>query len=180
MTCAGRSALLWLCLLSLGLGLPGGGCAKLSPAANPILAAAEPSRTNPVTAAMQPDPPYVRPGETFQLLVRVRIAGGHHIYGTNASPAPFSPTTLTLILPEDLQPAGDWIAPRPTVTKTGAGIYTDSVLFRRPLKVRSNAPLGELSIKGDILCQACTDELCWPAGKIALSASVAVVPKPKE
>jgi hypothetical protein len=140
----------------------------------------EPSRTEPVTAVMKLDRDTVRAGESCEVLVRVRIAAGHHIYSTNAIDGPFTPTTLDLILPADLEPVGKWVAPRPATTKAGERIYTDSILFRRSLKVRLNTPPGLLSIRGELRCQACNEELCWPPGKIGVSASVAVVSKTKE
>ena len=129
---------------------------------------------------MKADRDTVRAGESFEILVRVRIAGGHHIYSTNALNGPFTPTTLDLILPAELEPAGQWVTPKPTTTKTGDRIYTDSNLFRRSLRVRLNSPPGLLSIKGELRCQACTEELCWPPGKIGVSTTVAVVSKTKE
>ena len=164
----------------LALALVGAGCTALHRPDSLALVVAEPSRVEPVTAAMLAEPRVIRPGETFQLWVRVRIAGGHHIYSTNASSGPFAPTALTLVLPDSLEPAGNWAAPRPVVTKTGESVYTDSVLFRRLLRVRFNARQQPLTINGELQCQACTEELCWPAGRIALSASVAVVTKTKE
>ena len=135
------------------------------------------SRTEPVTAAMKADRDTVRAGESFEVLLRVRIAAGHHIYSTNAIAGPFLPTTLDLILPADLEPVGKWVAPRPKTTKTGEQKYSDSILFRRALNVRLNTPPGLLSIKGELRCQACNEELCWPPAKIGVSTSVAVVSK---
>jgi len=136
---------------------------------------AQPSHAEPVTAAMMTDCQTTRAGETLELSVRVRIAGGYHIYSNRPPHGPFSPTTLVLRLPEELEAVGDWLASSPTTTKTGEEVYIESVLFRRRLKVRSNAGHKVLSIKADLLYQACNDELCWPPGKIRLSASVAVV-----
>ena len=116
-------------------------------------------------------------GKFVEILVHVRIAGGYHIYGTGSVAGPFQPTTLTLDLPQELKPAGDWIVPQPTVTRSGEKIYTDSLLFRRRLQVRLNAPKKLLSIKGEVQFQACEEELCRPPVKVALSASVAVVSK---
>jgi hypothetical protein len=170
----------WLLLSGLGLGLAlVGGCTGVTHSTAPAVAVAEPSRSQPVTAGMGPDPHNTRAGGTFLLLVYVRIAAGYHIYGRQAPLGPFAPLTLTLTLPDELEPANDWIAPKPTITKTGESVYSDSVLLRRLLRVRSNAPDKPLSIKGELLCQACSDELCWPPTKIALSASVEVVSKPK-
>jgi len=173
----GRTGLLlWCCSIALA----GLGCAGVTRSDGLSFPAPEPSGTEPVTAAMKADRDTVRAGESFEILVRVRIAGGHHIYSTNALNGPFTPTTLDLILPAELKPVGKWVAPKPTTTKTGNLIYSESILFRRSLKVLLNTPPGLLSIKGALRCQACTEELCWPPGKIGVSTTVAVVSKTKE
>jgi DsbC/DsbD-like thiol-disulfide interchange protein len=133
-----------------------------------------------VTVATLADPPTVSPGDTFQLVVRVRIASGYHIYSTKASEGSFSPTSLTFILPDELAFAGDWVFPPPIITQTGESVYRDSVLFRRQVKVQLNAVPKQLSIKGELLCQACNPDLCFPARKLPISASVAVVSKTKK
>jgi len=135
----------------------------------------EPSGVEPVTAAMGINRLKVQAGESFDVLVRVRIAGGYHIYAPAAGSSPFTRAVVRLDLPGPLEAEGEWIMPRPTVTKSGESIYTDSVLFRRRIKVRLNAPNEPVSIKGELLCQACDAELCRPPGKIPLSASVKVV-----
>jgi hypothetical protein len=114
------------------------------------------------------------------LVVRVRIASGYHIYSTKASEGPFSHTSLTFILPDELVFAGDWVVPPPTITQAGESVYRDSILFRRPVKVGLNAGPKQLSIKGELLCQACNQDLCFPARKLPISASVAVVSKTKK
>ena len=169
-----------LILSYCSLTLAGLGCAGIARSDSLAFPVAEPSRIEPVTAAMKVDRETVRAGESFEVLVRVRIAAGHHIYSSNTLGGPFTPTTLDLILPADLEPVGKWGAPRPTTTKTGERIYSDSILFRRSLKVRLNTPPGPLSIKGELRYQACNEELCWPPGKIGVSTSVAVVSKTKE
>ena len=162
-----------LCLL--GVAVAASGCATILKSNATLPAVAEPTRVEPVTAAMGFDPPRVRAGETLEVLVRVCIAGGFHIYGTGSVAGPFAPTTLKLNLPRELQPAGDWIVPRPNFTSSGESGYTDSVLFRRRVKVKLNALEQLLSIKGEFSFQACDEESCRPPAKIALSASLPVV-----
>jgi len=167
---------LWFC----GMALTGAGCVGNPHFRSSVFEVPEPSSAEPVTAAMKTDQPTARPGDTFDVMVCVRIAGGHHIYSTNAVAGPFTPTTLNLVVPAGLEPVGGWIVPSPATTKTGQRVYTDSLLFRRSLKVRLNTPPGVLSIKGELRYQACTEELCWPPGNIGVSASVAVVSTTKE
>lgn len=136
-------------------------------------ALSKPSSSQPVTAAMKTTPTEVRAGEIFEILVRVEIAGAHHIYASNVVGKPF-PISLNVTFPGGIEASGDWIAPAPSRTKTGELVYTDCVSFRRSLKVGSNVPGGPLSIKGELLYQACTEELCWPPRTIKLSSSVTV------
>jgi DsbC/DsbD-like thiol-disulfide interchange protein len=135
----------------------------------------DPSPAQPVTATMLPDHTKVHAGDRFQLLVRVRIAGGFHIYSTNTPHGPFSPTRLSLVLPDELEAVGDWAVPAPTVTRSGERVYTDSVLFRRPMRIRLNAATKQLFIEGELLCQACNQDLCFPARQFSISAFVAAV-----
>jgi len=118
--------------------------------------------------------PEVRAGEKFEILVRVEIAGAHHIYASNVAGKPFIPTTLDVTLPRGVEALGKWIGPEPTRRRNGELVYTDSVLFHRSLKVRANVPPGLLSIKGELQYQACTEELCWPPRTIQLSSSISV------
>lgn len=167
------SALLWLVCVAF----TAGGCRSAAKSELALPAVPPPSRVEPVTAAMAFDRSIAFPGQSLDLLVQVRIAGGHHIYGTRLSSGPFLPTTLSLDLPVELEPLGDWVVPRPTVAKGGERIYRDSVQFRRRVRVSLNAPAKQVSIKGELQFQACNEELCRPPETIALSASVAVVSK---
>ena len=132
----------------------------------------KPSSSQPVTAAMQIIPTEVRNGVTFELLVSLEIAGAHHVYASNIVGKPFIPLSLNVTLPDGIEALNDWIAPAPSRTKTGELVYTDSVSFRRSLRVGSNVPAGPLLIKGDLRYQACTEELCWPPRTIDLSSSI--------
>jgi DsbC/DsbD-like thiol-disulfide interchange protein len=123
---------------------------------------------------MQVDRSGLRAGESFELLVRLRIAGEHHINPLNEAEKPFIPTTLKLTLPEGIESVGDWTAPEPGKARSGAKIYTDSVLFRRRLKILENAKQGTLSLKGELEYQACTSELCWPPKTISLLTTIVV------
>ena len=134
----------------------------------------KPSSSQPVMAAMKAEPPEVLAGEAFEISVRVEIASAHHIYASNVLGKPFVPATLDVTLPRGVEAVGKWIGPEPTRRRNGDLVYTDSALFRRPLKVHANAPAGPLSIKGELSYQTCTEELCWPPRTIQLSSSIRV------
>jgi hypothetical protein len=144
----------------------------------PEIPVADPSSAQPVTAGMAVNRKKLHPGDAFELCVRARIAGGHHIYGTNAVHGPFSPTALTLRLPREVEAIDDWAVPEPAKTKGGDLVYTESVVFRRHLKIQLSAKPGKLIVSGELFCQPCSEQLCWPPRTIPLSVSV-VVQEPK-
>ena len=164
-------------LLLVGVAFAVHGCATVANSGSAPPQAPAPSQVEPVTAAMEFDRPIAVPGQALDLLVQVRIAGGHHIYGIKPMPGPFLPTALSLDLPVELEPVGAWAVPRPIIKKGGERIYRDSILFRHRVRVSLNAPAKQVSIKGELQFQACNEELCRPPEKIALSASFAVVAK---
>jgi len=141
--------------------------------------AAEPSAHEPVTAAMKADPAPVKAGNTFQLLVRIRIADGHHIYGANPKSKTFTGTSVSLELPDGIESVADWTAPTPSVAPDGEPVYTNSVTFSRTLKLNGAAASGALSLKGELRFQVCDDQLCWPPKTIAIASTVTVQPTSK-
>lgn len=153
-------------------GLPISGNNNTMDASN--IPVADPSPAQPVTAAMAISKKELHAGDAFELCVRVRIAGGHHIYGTNTTRGPFIPTKLTLSLPREVESIDRWSAPKPIEAKGGDLIYTESVVFRRHLKIQPSAKPGKLKLSGELLCQPCSEELCWPPRNIPLSVSVTV------
>ena len=54
-------------------------------------------------------------------------------------------------------------------------IYRDTVLLRRPLKLIS--PPKEPTVSGVLRYQACNEELCWPPGKLELTARLSLQPE---
>jgi hypothetical protein len=117
---------------------------------------------------MKAQPEKVRAGDVFELRVRVRIAGGQHIYASDSKDGDFTPTAVKLHLPATVEALGEWVFPEPVTTSTGRRIYTDSIELRRKLKVRADAVSGTSSLEGELSCQACNEELCWPPVKLPL------------
>ncbi|GEM_PF-3066472 len=134
----------------------------------------EPSSSRPVTAVMEIIPAEIRKAGSAEVQVRLAIAGAYYIYVSNAVGKPFTPVSLTVMLPDGIEFSGGWLASAPERTKTGELVYTDSVTFRRPLRTGSNAPVGRLFIRGEVHYQACTEELCWPPQTITLSSPLNV------
>lgn len=177
-----RSWLLLLALVIAGIGCssvnqPQPGNPETQRRSDNSLAITGPVDNGPVTASMKADPTEIYAGSMFEILVRVEIAAAYHLYATNSVGKPFVPITLNLTLPNGVEAVSDWTAPPPTRTRSGDLIYTDSVQFRRSLRVGSNVSTGLLSIGGELRYQACTEELCWPPRALKLSTTVGVSSK---
>jgi hypothetical protein len=141
---------------------------------------AEPSAQVPVTVGISSSPRSVQPGQFFDVLVRARIAEGHHIYAANPfSTNVFIPTTAKLTLPEGVEAVSDWITPAVSRAKDRELIYTNSIVFHQSLKVNPKARPGPVSIKGELRCQACNDQLCWPPKNLPFSTAVTIEPSSK-
>ena len=126
------------------------------------LFAPEPTRAEPVQAAMQSSVESAAPGEKFEVLVQARIFSGFHIYGLDPKVAPFIPTALKLTLPDGLEAAGDWKGPNAEQDKAGVEIYTGTAVFRRALQVRAGAAPKKCSLGVELEYQVCNDEMCYP------------------
>jgi Carboxypeptidase regulatory-like domain/Disulphide bond corrector protein DsbC len=140
------------------------------------LAVPEPSRLNRVTAVMKASRETALAGDTFEIRVRVRIAAGHHIYGTNVVGKPFTPTSIKLTLPDCLELIGNWSAASAS-PGSQPDEFTDSVLFTHSLKVSPTMPPGQTTIKGELNYQACNKDYCWPPEKTQLSTSIVLKEK---
>lgn len=130
------------------------------------------SSSQPVIASISVVPGELGKGGIFEVIIRVKIAAGHHIYANNTNGSPFKPVSLHVTLPDSIESSGTWIAPPPERTKTGELVYRDSISFHRSFRVRSNIAAGPRSIECDLGYQACTQELCWPFRTIKLVSSI--------
>jgi len=142
-------------------------------------AAVESTKTSndlPLTASMEATPGGLMAGRTFQIVVHVTVADAHYIYATNSIGKPFVPTTLDVTFPAGVEAAGPWILPEATRRRNGDLIYTDSISFVLPARLKMNIPSGRRAIAAKLLYQACTEELCWPPRTLELSASIDVHP----
>jgi hypothetical protein len=102
------------------------------------------------------------------LVVRIEVAGGRHLY---ADPAPVGNVPVTLVLDENPQIViRDVVKPESEpLTLGGTGeviqVYTGAVELRLPVTV--NADLGvaetelrEITLAGELLWQTCDDQVC--------------------
>ena len=129
-----------------------------------------PSAAEPVTAVMTIQPSHATAGETVEVLVRVRIASAHFIHAPGEAGGPFIPVSVNATFPAGLEPIGDWQLPPPEKGRGSAVVYRDSVVLRRFVNVVASSGPSALNVTGELRYQVCTDELCWPQGKLQLSA----------
>jgi Disulphide bond corrector protein DsbC len=134
----------------------------------------DPSPTEPVTAVMTIRPKVVSVGETAQVLVHIRIASAHFIHAQDEAHGPFVPVAVNATLPAGVEPVGDWQVPKPEKGRGNSLVYRDSVLLRRTLKAVSSSAPQTFTVVGELQYQVCTDELCWPQGKLKLSAPLTI------
>ena len=137
----------------------------------------DPSPSEPVTAVMTFQPKRASVGQTVELLVHIRIACAHFIHANETAGGPFVPVAVNTTLPAGVEPVGDWQAPTPEKGRGTSTVYRDSVLLRRSLRVVSNSLPETLTVTGELQYQVCTEELCWPKGKLALSAQLVIEPQ---
>ena len=144
------------------------------PSARIDLSVPPPTRSEPVKAGMGASRSELAAGDSFELAVEIRIAGGYHIYAATPTNAPFIPASLELTLPPGIRTDGDWVRPKATLARDGAMIYADSVWFRRSLRVQPDALIGKFAINTKLKYQACNDELCFPPATIGLETALTV------
>lgn len=143
------------------------------------LSVAEPSPSEPVKAVMGLRPATAEAGAAAELLISVRIARAHYVHAPGDPESKFAPLSVDLELPDGVTASGEWIFPPPQTRKGGVPEYRDVALLRRSLDVASTLKPQTLTVRGVLHYQACTEELCWPAGKMELSAPLVISTKPR-
>lgn len=138
------------------------------------LFAPEPTRAEPVMAAMESSAESVAPGAKFEVRVQARIFSGFHIYGMDPKVSPFIPTALKLTLPDGLVADGDWKGPSPEHDKDGVEIYTGAAVFRKALKANATAAPKKYSLGVELEYEVCNNEMCYPPKKVELQATVEI------
>jgi len=100
-----------------------------------------------------------------ELLVRIKIHPGWHIYGYVAEQDPYIATTFDLQLPDGWQKDGDMQLPAfRTDGEYGTTIYEGDVLFRQRLKGS-----GHGQLKLIVNFQTCDDHACLPPRDVEFS-----------
>jgi hypothetical protein len=137
----------------------------------------EPSAADPVKAAMRIRPAAAAPGELVDAIVYARIAPAHYLHAASDSDTTFKPVSIEVKLPDTLESSEDWQFPSPIEIRGDTRGYRDSIMIRRSLKIASGTKPQTVTLAGTLRFQACTDELCWPPGEIALSAPLVIQSK---
>lgn len=141
----------------------------------PLSVLALPTRRNPVVAEAECSPGRVRPGESLELVVRLRIAPGWHISAVEGSKGPEVPTRLALILPKGVEPDGEWTSPPPIPGPEGCLWYARTAEFRRQLRVLHDTAAGPLTVTCTLGYQACDAFSCREPAEVVIGANAAVV-----
>jgi hypothetical protein len=128
-----------------------------------------------VTAVAWLSSPAAVPGGEAELRVKVRVAGGYHLYTAASAKPPFTAASVEVKPSNRLRPDGackvEGADPR--------GHLRGAAEFRQPLRVSDTAPAGLHEVVSTLTFQACNDELCWPVQTLVLKTSLTVVPWPR-
>lgn len=143
----------------------------------PPLLTEEPTPAKPLVAKAALRPATGQNGDTMEFIIEAKTAGGWHIYATGEAVRMGTPTTVEIILPKGLEPAGRWQFPKavPGPEKQG-GIYEGRLLFRRLLRITGKAKSGPVRVQCRLTYQACDAFRCQPPQTLTLSAEGEVGP----
>jgi hypothetical protein len=124
-------------------------------------------------------PASVSAGGTVEIQVAVRVARAHYVHAASGPGDRFTPLGIDVALPAGVEASKGWVFPAPQNGRTGAPEYRDAVLLKRTVTVLPTVAPQTLVFRGELRYQACTDELCWPAGRLKLSAPLVIRTGPR-
>jgi hypothetical protein len=130
----------------------------------------EPNVNDPVVAAVELAPAKVRPGESLDIVVRIKLAPTWHVYAAEGTPGPGVPTSLKLQLPKGVEAEGGWAYPKPDRDRDGQRIYAGTLEFRHRLRVAQDAAPGPIEVACEFSYQACDPQSCRLPAKADLRA----------
>ena len=142
----------------------------------PELRVAAPNGTNRVTAAAVFQPGTAAPGDTVDLLLKVRVAPGHWVYALAESGSRNIALTVTTPADAPFQPARAWVGPEAKVKGDGSRTYAGEVLLRGRFQVDRGAGDGVHRLPVTLAYQVCNEALCWPPATISLEPALRVIP----
>jgi Thiol:disulfide interchange protein DsbD, N-terminal len=135
----------------------------------------EPDARHPVVATAEVTPATGHPGQSWVVIIRVKLAPAWHIYAAQGPNGSGIRTTLELRLPKAIEADGQWSYPKPISGSDGQMIYEGALEFRRKLRVRPDAAAGPISVACELGYQACNPVSCRPPTKLELVARAEVV-----
>ncbi len=135
----------------------------------------EPDARHPVVATAELAPATGHRGQSWVIIIRVKLAPAWHIYAAEGPNGSGIPTTLELRLPDAIEADGQWSYPKAILGSDGQMIYEGALEFRRKLRVRPDAAAGPISVACEFGYQACNPVSCHPPTKLELAAHAEVV-----
>jgi DsbC/DsbD-like thiol-disulfide interchange protein len=126
---------------------------------------------SPVDVTALTDPLWVKPGKAFDLYLLVNLSRGWHIYSLKEQSEGESLATEIHFDENVFRAADQWMEPKPTIALDEAldkvvEVHTDSVRFRRSLRVPDDLSPGEYTISGRIEFRACDNKICTLPRKV--------------
>jgi len=107
-------------------------------------------------------------GDGKEIVIRVKMHAGFHIYGYVSEQDPFIATTFDIQLPEGWQKDGGMQIPAfRTTGDHGTTIYEGDVMFRQRIKGQGR---GKVTV--NINYQTCDDHACLPPKDVTLSLDI--------
>ncbi|MBL8820081.1 MAG: hypothetical protein JNL58_28920 [Planctomyces sp.] len=140
-----------------------------------LLTSSESTPENPVSVLLYANRTNIKPGESFEVILELKIDAPWELHDLEATPQGH-PTTLKLSLPESFESNSDWIAPKATQSQRpeGGGSYSGTCRFRRTVVVRDSSASGVFPLSCKIEYQACDVRRCLRPATVQLAGEVTV------
>ncbi len=111
------------------------------------------------------DPVAAKPGENFDLHLRVKMSEGWHIYSLKSQGKDETLTTQIRFNKNIFPAQNHWLEPEPIITLDRAidkvvKVHQGVVRFSRSLRVPSHLKPGTYTISGDIEFRSCDNKIC--------------------
>jgi len=122
----------------------------------------------------------LKPGESFQLAVQLKIKKGFHLYGTNEGVAFVKPTTITFA--KSNVPVVEKVVSPSGMKKLDKAIgqelqtYQDLVTFFADLKLPDDAEVGSLVLTFNVATQACNEKQCMAPSESTVEIPLLILP----
>jgi hypothetical protein len=133
-----------------------------------------PTPADPVAAALVVEPAEVLAGDLLVLVVRVRTAGGWHVYAPDPrTPPAYLVASIQVDLPPGMTAVGPWHWPPARMDPVSqAPILSGEFELRRLVRATEAAAPGVHAIAATLGYQACDPFRCLPPASTALLAEL--------